>query len=116
MYLSLPLPRALDRLLEVLLTLSTHDSVMMDLRTALTTRLDLVDRKLVLAEVTRHRVSKGAWGLHLAQVCLHPQQEELLHGAAQRGPGAGDEGQGGQWLVGGGVGQQYAVQLVQKQV
>ena len=55
MYLSLPLPRALDRLLEVLLTLSTHDSVMMDLRTALTTRLDLV-----LAEVTRHRVSKGA--------------------------------------------------------
>ena len=60
MYLSLPLPRALDRLFEVLLTLSTHDSVMMDLRTALTTRLDLVDRKLVLAEVTRHRVSKGA--------------------------------------------------------
>jgi hypothetical protein len=64
------LPRALDRLLEVLLegglpttthllTLSTHDRVMMDLRTALTTRLDLVDRKLVLAEVTRHRVSKG---------------------------------------------------------
>ena len=42
-----------------LLTLSTHDRVMMDLRTALTTRLDLVDRKLVLAEVTRHRVSKG---------------------------------------------------------
>lgn len=70
MYLSLPLPRALDRPLEVLLegglpttthllTLSTHDRVMMDLRTALTTRLDLVDRKLVLAEVTRHRVSKG---------------------------------------------------------
>jgi hypothetical protein len=67
MYLSLPLPRALDRPLEVLLEgglpttthLLTHDRVMMDLRTALTTRLDLVDRKLVLAEVTRHRVSKG---------------------------------------------------------
>eukprot|EP00090_Calanus_glacialis_P016194 TRINITY_DN25418_c0_g1_i1.p1 TRINITY_DN25418_c0_g1~~TRINITY_DN25418_c0_g1_i1.p1 ORF type:complete len:1021 (+),score=440.40 TRINITY_DN25418_c0_g1_i1:398-3064(+) len=69
MYLSVPLPRALDRQVEVvvllegglptthLLTLSTHDRVV-DLRTALTTRLALADRKLVLAEVTRHRVSR----------------------------------------------------------
>jgi len=69
MYLSVPLPRALDRQVEVvvllegglptahLLTLSTHDRVM-DLRAALTARLDLADRKLVLAEVTRHRVSR----------------------------------------------------------
>merc|ERR1719357_449567 len=57
MYLSVPLPRALDRQVEVvvllegglptahLLTLSTHDRVM-DLRAALTARLDLTDRKL----------------------------------------------------------------------
>jgi len=69
MYLSVPLPRALDRQVEVvvllegglptthLLTLSTHDRVV-DLRTALTARLDLADRKLVLAEVTRNRVSR----------------------------------------------------------
>ena len=69
MYLSVPLPRALDRQVEVtvlleggvptthLLTLSTHDRVL-DLRAALTARLDLADRKLVLAEVTRHRVSR----------------------------------------------------------
>jgi len=69
MYLSVPLPRALDRQVEVvvllegglptthLLTLSTHDRVV-DLRAALTARLDLSDRKLVLAEVTRHRVSR----------------------------------------------------------
>merc|ERR1719450_1726274 len=73
MYLSVPLPRALDRQVEVvvllegglptthLLTLSTHDRVV-DLRAALTARLDLSDRKLVLAEVTRHRVSRQMEG------------------------------------------------------
>jgi len=69
MYLSVPLPRALDRQVEVvvllegdlptthLLTLSTHDRVL-DLRAALTAKLELADRKLVLAEVTRHRVTR----------------------------------------------------------
>jgi len=69
MYLSVPLPRALDRQIEVviildgelptshLLTLSTHDRVQ-DLRDAVTAKLDITDRKLVLAEVTRHRISR----------------------------------------------------------
>ena len=68
MYLSVPLPRAVERQLEVvvvldneatshLVTLSQHDRVE-DLRTALVSKLSLGERRLVVCEVTRHRISR----------------------------------------------------------
>ena len=68
MYLSVPLPRAVERQVEVvvvldgeatshLVTLSQHDRVE-DLRAALVSKLSLGERRLVLCEVTRHRISR----------------------------------------------------------
>ena len=71
MYLSLPLPRALDRQIEVtvvlqnslntptshLVTLSQHDRIQ-HLREALTEKLSLRERNVVFREVTKHRISR----------------------------------------------------------
>jgi len=70
MYLSLPLPRALDRQIEVvvclldndipvthLITLSQHDRVQ-HLRDALSAKLNLTERNIVFREVTKHRISR----------------------------------------------------------
>ena len=71
MYLSLPLPRALDKQIEVvvvllesadcptthLVTLSQHDRVQ-QLREVLTDKLELQERTIVFREVTKHRISR----------------------------------------------------------
>ena len=71
MYLSVPLPRALDRQIEVvvmlldsldaptthLVTLSQHDRIQ-HLREAITDKLDLNGREIVFREVTKHRISR----------------------------------------------------------
>ena len=71
MFLSLPLPRALDRQIEVvvvldspecpatryLVTLSQHDKVQ-HLREALSVKLNLGDRNIMIREVTKHRISR----------------------------------------------------------
>ena len=69
MFLSVPLPRALERQLEVgvivggaaptlhLVTLPSHGQVA-DLRRAITSKLDIEDRKLAVVEVARHKVHR----------------------------------------------------------
>ena len=68
MYLSVPLPRAVERQVEVvvvldnevtahLVTLSQHDRVE-DLRAALVGKLAVGERRLVMCEVSRHRISR----------------------------------------------------------
>ena len=68
MYLSVPLPRAVERQVEVvvvldsevtthLVTLSQHDRVE-DLRAALLKKLSVGERRLVMCEVSRHRISR----------------------------------------------------------
>ena len=71
MYLSLPLPRALDRQIEVvvvlnitetsatrhLVTLSQHDRVH-NLKEALTAKLELGERNIMMREVTKHRITR----------------------------------------------------------
>ena len=68
MYLSVPLPRAVERQVEVvvvldsevtthLVTLSQHDRVE-DLRAALVRKLSVGERRLVMCEVSRHRISR----------------------------------------------------------